>query len=426
MNRVINTFSKSISNSLRNVHPNARAALLTQPLWSILGHLFMPYLTLYMLAVGCTTKQVGMINAVGMVIGTVVALFAGWMTDRLGRRLANALGDMLCWALAALIWGLSQNVIWFIAAAFAQSFMRMSGVAWNCVLSEGTEAKYRVNIFYWFSIVQTITIFVTPLMNLVIRPFGLVPAMRGVLIGSFVILTIAITIRYNMMIELPVGIERKQASKNESPLFALKSYIPILLILKSSPVLLISILLRTLYQVHVGLRQAFLPIAVVNGMGFKDEIIGTLNFVIGAIMLLTQIVLLPKIHLLSSDKALSISFNILIVSFLILVFAPADNLALLIISTVLYAAGSVITTVLVNTSLANALPDKERAQLLSFVTVVTVAVSAPAMWLGGLLSEVPNIGTRLPMLMISVLMVICLTLLLVTMKMNKNKQNTII
>lgn len=104
---------------------------------------------------------------------------------------------------------------------------------------------------------------------------------------------------------------------------------------------------------------------------------------------------------------------------------PARNFSVKIISTVLYAAGSVITAVLVNTSLANALPDKERAQLLSFVTVVTVAVSAPAMWLGGLLSEVANIGTRLPMLMITVLMVVCLTLLLVTMKMNKNKQNTI-
>lgn len=419
MKNAILSFTGNIKDSFRHVQGNARAGLLTQPIWSVLGNLFTPYVTLYMLAVGCTNEQVGQINAIGMAFGVVVAIFAGWLTNRMGRRLANAVGDMLCWVLASLLWGLSQNVVWFIIAACAKSFMRLSGVAWNCVLSEGTPPEHRVNIFWWISIVQTVTAFVTPLMNLLIGPFGLVPAMRWVLIGSSVVLTIAVIIRYGMMRELPVGVEQQKAVRGESPLAALKGYLPILKLIFSSPLLLISILMRTLYYVQIQLKATFMPIAVVHGMGFADQIIGTLNFVTGAVMLLAQFLLLRRLRTLSTSKALVVSLSTLAISSLILVVAPANSMPLLILSTVLSAAGSVVSAMLVDTSMANAMPDNERAQLLSLVTVLTVAISAPAMWLGGVLSDLPDIGTRLPMAMIAVFVVICLALLWAAAKMKK-------
>lgn len=408
-----------MNNSLRNIHGNARAALVMQPIWSVVRNLFMPYMTLYMLAVGCSNQQVGLVNAIGMIIGSMVAIFSGWITDRLGRRLANALADLICWALACLIWGLSQNYIWFLFAAGAQSLMRLSGVAWNCILSEGTLPEHRVNIFWWFSIVQTLTIFATPLMNLLIRPFGLVSSMRWVLIGSSIILTAAVFLRYHMMKDLPVSVERKKTAKNESPLAALMAYRTMIQSIKANPPLLIYILLRTLFFVHISLKETFLPVTVVQGMGFKDEIIGTLNFVTGAIMLLMQILLMPRLQKLTDDSSLTFSLFIMLASMLILVFAPVNSMALLSISTILYAVGSVISTVLVDTSLANAIPDKERAQLLSFVTVVTVAVSAPAMWLGGVLSDLTIIGPRLPMALISILFMVCLILLWSAAKMKR-------
>ena len=176
--------------------------------------------------------------------------------------------------------------------------MRLSGVAWNCILTEGTEPDHRVNIFWWFSIVQTVAIFATPLMNLLIRPLGLVTAMRWVLIISFFLLSAAVVIRYRMTRELKVGIERREASKQESPLAAIKAYLPILKIIKASPVLLIFISLRTLFFAQVSLKGAFLPITIVQGMGFENEMIGTLNFVTGAVMITAQFILMPKLKTL--------------------------------------------------------------------------------------------------------------------------------
>ncbi len=421
MINIIPNFADSMKTSFRHVRGNARACLLTQPLWSVAANLFTPYMTLYMLAVGCTNDQVGLVNAIGMVMGVFNAIFAGWITDRLGRRIANALGDLFCWVLACLIWGLSQNFIWFIAAACANSFSRVSGVAWNCSLSEDISPEHRVNIFWWLNIVATLAAFVTPLMNLLIRPYGLVPAMRGVLLGSSALLVVATYIRYRMMRELPVGRARMEAARRESPFAALKAYAPLLRLIFTNPLLLIYILLRTLYYVQAGFKGTFQPITIVQGLGFTSGIIGTLNLITGAMMLLTQFLLLPRLRTLSSDKALAVSFAMMTASILMLVFSPAHSMLLLILSTVLSASGSVVTGMLVDTSLANAVPDMERAQLLSLVTLLTVTLSAPLMWLGGILSGMPDLGPRLPMAVIAALFVVCLALLWIAERIKKGK-----
>jgi predicted MFS family arabinose efflux permease len=188
-----------------------------------------------------------------------------------------------------------------------------------------------------------------------------------------------------------------------------------------SPVLLIFILLRTLYYVQLGIKGTFLPITVVKGLGFDNGIIGTLNFITGAVMLLAQLSLLPRLRSLSAEKALCFSLATLIASMLMLVLSPANSLPLLLLSTVLSAGGTVVTAILVDTSLANALPDQERAQLLSMVTVLTVAISVPFMWLGGVLSAIPGFGPRLPMALIVALFVVCLGLLWVAKNMRRAK-----
>lgn len=422
MKNAILKFTGSMGDSYRLVQGNARAVLRMQPFWALAINLFVPYMTLYMLEVGCTSEEVGRINAIGMVTGTVIAVFAGWLTDRMGRRFANAFGDFFCWSLAPLLWGLSQDYMWFVAAACANSFMRLSGVAWNCSLNEGTVPEHRITIYWWLSIVQTLSAFVTPVMNLLIQPMGLEPAMRWVLLCSSGVLTVTAIIRFNMMKELPVGRERRHAARKESPLAALKAYVPMTKLILASPVLLVYILLRTLYFVQMGIKGTFQPIVIVSGLGFTNGIIGTLNVITGTVMLLAQFLLLPRLRSLSTDRALAVSVSTLAVSMLILVFAPANSLVLLILSTVLTAAGSVVTGMLVDTSLANALPDMQRAQLLSFVTVLTVALSAPFMWLGGILSDIPAIGPRLPMALIVLLFGICLALLRVAGKMRKQQK----
>jgi MFS transporter, DHA1 family, tetracycline resistance protein len=422
MKRAFSNFAFSLGSSFRLVQGNARAILLSQLVWAVTYSLYYPFLTLYMLGLGCTNEQVGLINAIGMLAGAVVAVFAGWVTDRLGRRLTCLIADTITWALACLIWGLSSNFTWFVAAAFANAFLRLIAVSWNCSLAEGTPPEHRLNTYWWINIIATLATFATPLMSLLFKPVDLVPVMRWVMLASSVALTAIFVHRYFRMKELPIGLERMEAARRESPLAALKAYVPIFRLLKASPLLLIYIAMRSLYYVQAGLKLTFLPITVVQGLGFQGGVIGLINLVTGGVMLMAQFLLLPKLRSLPAEKALVFSLSTLIVSMLMLVFSPVNSVLLLMASTVLSAAGGLVTVLLVDTAMANALPDAGRAQLLAFMTILMVALSAPFMWLGGVLSELPGMGPRLPMAMITLLFAVCMILLGFAARLKKREE----
>jgi MFS transporter, DHA1 family, tetracycline resistance protein len=409
--------------SFRLVQGNARVIVLTQPFWTITNNMYAPFLSLYMKALGCSYEQIGLINAAGMIVGSVIALFAGWVTDRLGRRRTCIVADMMCWAVACLLWGLARNFAWFMAASLANAFVRLIAVSWNCTLQEGTPPENRLNVYWWTNIMGTIAVFATPLMStLLINPLGLIPAMRWVLLGSSALLATAFVVRNRRLKELPIGLERMEASKGVSALAALRAYIPLLRLLKKNPLLLIFISVRALYYVQLGIKGTYLPLTVVDGLGFMDSTIGMISLITGVVMLLSQFLLLPKLKTLPPSKTLFASMAALIVSTVMLMVSPVSNTPILVLSTVISAIGALVAGLMVDTAAANKLPDNDRAPLLAFMTILMVALSAPFMWLGGLLAELPGIGPRLPMALVALLFVACMVLLAVASRIEKNKE----
>jgi len=64
--------------SLRSFKGNARTCILVEPLWGISYNLFVPYTSLYMLALGVDAVGIGLIATVTMVLQTLWSLTAGY------------------------------------------------------------------------------------------------------------------------------------------------------------------------------------------------------------------------------------------------------------------------------------------------------------------------------------------------------------
>lgn len=422
MRNPLKNFIYEMGDSFRQVRGNALVIVLSQPIWAITNNLYAPYLTLYMNQIGCTYEQIGIINAVSMIFGTVIAVFAGWLTDRLGRRRTCLVADLICWVLACLLWGLAQNFVWFLIAGLASSFVRLITVSWNCTVAEGTPPEKRLNVYWWLNIVGTLAILATPVMSLFMdksNPASLVPLMRTVLLGSSAILFITFIIRNYYLKELPIGLERMEASWHESPLAALKGYIPMFRLLRGNRLLLLFIAIRALYFIQIGLKGTYLPITVVKGLGFANDSIGIINLITGVVMLLAQFILLPKLRSLPPARTLLFSMSALILGTMLLALSPAGSMAILVASTFITAVGTLATGMLVDSSMANAMPDADRAPLLAFMTIITVALSAPFMWAGGWLAEIPVIGPRLPMGLLALLIGTCMVLVVMTGRMQR-------
>lgn len=65
---------------------NALPVVLFEPTWSIPYGLYSFYLSLYMKSQGVTDVQIGFLISLNFIVGTVTALFAGVVADKLGRR----------------------------------------------------------------------------------------------------------------------------------------------------------------------------------------------------------------------------------------------------------------------------------------------------------------------------------------------------
>jgi MFS family permease len=83
-----------------------------------LDYLVDPYLSVYIIALGATATQLGIINSVGMIIGGLVSPFLGILIDRLGVKRIYLITIALL-AMAYLVYGLAQSWAIVIIAVVA-------------------------------------------------------------------------------------------------------------------------------------------------------------------------------------------------------------------------------------------------------------------------------------------------------------------
>ena len=125
----------------RKITGNARACMIVEPLFIIPYSLFVTYASVYMLALGVNETQIGFIASLGLLVQIFTSLVSGFLTDRLGRRKALLIFDLISWPLAVLIWAISQNIWFFIFAMIFNGFQKIPHTAWICLLVEDTEPK---------------------------------------------------------------------------------------------------------------------------------------------------------------------------------------------------------------------------------------------------------------------------------------------
>ena len=94
---------------LNGFQGNAKPCILTEPMFGIPYNLYIPYASLYMVALGCSDTQVGIVISVGLIFQMIFSLIGGYITDKLGRKKTTIIFDLIAWSIPALIWAFAQN-----------------------------------------------------------------------------------------------------------------------------------------------------------------------------------------------------------------------------------------------------------------------------------------------------------------------------
>lgn len=127
---------------------------------------------------GITDVQIGLILSIAMVVQVFFSFFGGILTDKVGRKFTTMMGDFFGWALACLVWSVSNNFWLFLIAAILNCFEQINQTAWYCLLIEDAHPKDLVGIYTWVNIGGLVAIFFAPLSGLFVNAYSVVPVVR--------------------------------------------------------------------------------------------------------------------------------------------------------------------------------------------------------------------------------------------------------
>ena len=379
--------NRSLFTTLKSLRGNPRGCVYTEPLWGIPYNLYAPYVSIYMLALGLSDKQIGLIVSISWGFQILLALLSGVVTDKLGRRRTTLISDILSWSIPALISALAQNFWYFLAAGVINSIWRISNNSWTCLLVEDADQSQLVDIYTWIYIANIIVGFIAPLAGILIGTFSLVPTMRGLYIFAALMFTLKAIVTYRMTQETGQGKIRLQETHHQSVFDVLGGYKGVFRTLLHTQQTLYTGGILVVLGICSMISGSFWAIIVTEKLHIPARNLAIFPFVKSAIMLLFFFLVMPRVSKMHFRLPLVLGFIGFVLSQLLLVTAPDQGYFFLFISVFLEACCFAVVEPLVDQMVVLTIDPKERARIQSILYVGIILLVSPFGWIAGTLSE---------------------------------------
>ena len=373
--------------TLRELKGNPRVTVLTEVMFGIPYNLFAPFISVYMLALGVTDQQIGTIASLGLVVQVFSALLSGAIVDKFGRRWTLFIADMLSWSVPCLIWAFAQDIRYFVAAALMNGLWRISHTAWTCLMVEDSEERHLVHIWTWIMIFAVCSAFITPLGGWFVGRFGLIPAVRGIFIFGFIMLTAKCVTLYVYSHETVRGVQRMEETRQRSLISLLGEYRSVFGQLLHSRPILSALSLLVITNIYTVVSNNFWGVLFTGKLGFSNAQISTYVAIRSIIMTICFFVIGPRLTNLRRFRLpLGTGFAIFAMSQLLLFVMPAHAVLLLVVSVVLEAIAAALVSPMTESLMALSMESDERARVSAMVYVALILLISPFGWIAGQLS----------------------------------------
>ena len=378
---------------LATIRGNARVCVLIEPLWGIPFNLIAPFTTLYMVALGVTDVQIGLILSVSMVVQVAFSFGGGIIADKLGRKITTNLGDMLGWSLACLIWAVSQNFWFFLAAVLLNSFEQVNQTAWNCLLIEDADGKDILGIYTWITIAGLLAVFFAPISGMLIDRFSLVPVMRALYSIFCVTMLIKtwITIRYTT--ETRQGKLRREQTRGVSVWTMLREYRLLMPRIFHNRSTMQTLVIMVIVYITTMVSNNFFGLYVNTRLGVPERYLAVFPILRAVVMLVFLFGIQHLLQRFPLKIPMELGLVLYVICQLLLIFSPPGRLLPVALFILLEATAFALVIPRKDSMLAMNVEPKERARILALMTAFMIAFSSPFGYLAGLLSSVDR---RLP------------------------------
>lgn len=369
---------------------NPRTLVLIEPLWGIPYNLIAPFATLYMYTQGITDVQIGLILSIAMVVQVFFSFFGGILTDKVGRKFTTMMGDFFGWALACLVWSVSNNFWLFLIAAILNCFEQINQTAWYCLLIEDAHPKDLVGIYTWVNIGGLVAIFFAPLSGLFVNAYSVVRVLYF-LFSLTMITKVFITLKFCR--ETKQGRIRRAETKGVSVFHMLGEYRQLVPRLLKDKGALKAVAVSVLLYITNMVSTNFFSLYVTQRLGLSENYLALFPILNAAVMLIFMVGIQHRMSAMKFRVPLWIGLALYCVAALVLIFSPTNSLGFVLIYVFMAAVAAALVNPRKDALLQLNINPQERARLNALIMASTIALSSPFGYLAGWLS---SLDRRLP------------------------------
>ena len=372
---------------------NPRTLVLIEPLWGIPYNLIAPFATLYMYTQGITDVQIGLILSIAMVFQVFFSFFGGILTDKLGRKFTTMMGDFFGWAVACLVWSVSNNFWLFLAAAILNCFEQINQTAWYCLRIEDAHPKDLVNIYTWVSIGGLVAVFFAPLSGLFVSAYSVVPVVRVLyfLFSLTMVTKMLITLKFCR--ETKQGQIRRAETKGVSVFQMLGEYRHLVPRLLKDKAVLKAVAVSVILYITNMVSTNFFSLYVTQRLGLSENYLALFPILNAAVMLVFMVGIQHRMSATKFRAPMWVGLVLYCVAALMLILSPADSLGFVLVYVFVAAVAAALVNPRKDALLQLNIDTQERARLNALIMASTIALSSPFGYLAGWLS---SLDRRLP------------------------------
>jgi predicted MFS family arabinose efflux permease len=389
---------------LGDLNKNARVSLSVLPIWSVFWGLVYFYSPLYMKELGLDEVAIGTVNTVGLLFAFLCFLIASPITNKLGRKRTTLIFDLLSWSIPMLIWAVSRDFRFFLAAGIINALSKVASISWNCIITEEEEPEKVPKIYTVITLINSVIGIFAPITGFFIGKFGLVVSMRALYAVGALSMTAMFIVRNFLLTETKAGL-RLMADHGGSTLFeSFKDHLRLLSRLyENKKFLLLSLVFISTN--FVTTLNVFQVIFLTEHLHFSQKAISLVPFIVAVSNLGAFLVVSPRLAKKSGESVLAVFIACNFVASVLFLAIPEKNLAAMLTVMAFNGISNFLMSAYRESVFMNSQGEHEKADMYAAVQTVTMLLCVPAGYIGGLLYRV---NALLPFALASVLYLVSL------------------
>lgn len=381
--------------TLFSLEGNGKSCIWLEPLWGIPYNLYLPYVALFMTALGLSPAEIGYVASINMVSQVVFATLSGVLTDKLGRRMATLIFDTLSWSVPELIWMCSQNFMWFAVAAVFNGAWRVTENSWGLLLIEDMPEEQIMPAFSLTQMMGLFAAFFAPLSKFAVDAFGLVSTMRVLYGITAASMTTKFVTLFLFTKETRTGLRRMKAVRNKSMFHLLWECKDVYLRVIREKRMVLTFGIIAAYSLVSNLNGNYWALFVCGELGVAEGNVVLFATLKSLVTLLCVFLVVPRMRKAPFRASMLTALALFAASQALLLITPAGAIAvpLLVVGAVLEAVALSILSPLTSSLLFINADPEERARVcgLVYATISLIVAVFP-----GLIGRLANLSIRIP------------------------------